>query len=97
MIVFLLSKKELVGKGLGIGGSLTVLKQLVLARNLWFLKRIKEPVKDHALNHRFFAGCFMKHVGSLKNLPNPEIWRVLEISVKSGKDKVSSPSLVPKP
>jgi len=29
-----------------------------------------------------------------ENFPNPEIWRVFEISVKSGKDRVSTPSLV---
>jgi len=51
MIVFLLSKKEPVGRGRvygsRVGGSLPV----------------KEPVKGHTLNHRLFPGYFMKYVG----------------------------------
>jgi hypothetical protein len=94
MIVFLLSKKELVGKGLGMwiqGWRFSCSQRTGLD---------PEPVvskRDQRTSQRPYPGppvlsrLFHEICGFFENFPNPEIWRVLEISVKSGKDRVSTP------
>jgi hypothetical protein len=95
MILFMLSKKELVGKGLGIWihqdwrfscSQRTGLdpEPVVSKKNQ---RTSPRPYPEPPVLSRFFHEL----CGVSENFPNPEIWRVLEISVKSGKDRVSTP------